>query len=83
MERRKNRWRRKMKWKEGDIVDIKDANPEDIQDFSSAMVMIGSDVSALYPNLDADQVAEIVYMEVKRSDIKCENIDYLGSANSN
>ena len=77
MERRKNRWRRKMKWKEGDIVDIKDANPEDIQDFSSAMVMIGSDVSALYPNLDAEQVAEIVYMEVKRSDIKWENIDYL------
>ena len=36
---------------------IKEANPEEIQDFSKAMVMIASDVAALYPNLDMDKVA--------------------------
>ena len=79
MERRKDRWRRKMRMEENPdkLIDIKEANPEDIQDFSSPMVLIGRFVSALYPNLDTEQVADIVYKAVKDSEIKWESIDYL------
>ena len=41
------------------------------------MIIIGSDVAALYPNLDADQVATLVYQAVKKSKIKWKNVDYL------
>ena len=79
MERRRNGWKRRMKMEDdpGKVIDIKETNPEDVQDFTIPMVLIGSDVSALYPNLDAEQVAEIVYKAVRDSKIKWENIDYL------
>ena len=56
MERRRNRWKRKMNWEDNTtkIISIGEANPEDVQDFSSPMVLIGSDVAALYPNLDVE-----------------------------
>ena len=80
VERRRNRWKKRMCWEDGDrnrLIDIKEANPEDVQDFSVPMVLIGSDVAALYPNLDAEQVANIVYKAVLESKIKWENVDYL------
>ena len=41
------------------------------------MVLIGSDVASLYPTLDADKVAELVYNAVMKSDIKWTNLDYI------
>ena len=37
--------------------------------------MIGSDVEALYPSLEAVEVAEIVYNAVMETKLKFENID--------
>ena len=59
------------------MIDIKEANPEDVQDFELPMVIIGSDVSALYPSLDAEKVSELVYLAVLKSNIKWSNVDYL------
>ena len=39
----------------------KDVPNKLVQDRSSPMVIIGSDVESLYPSLDADQVVEIVH----------------------
>ena len=47
----------------------KDVPNKLVQDRSSPMVIIGSDVESLYPSLDADQVAEIVHDAVMRATI--------------
>ena len=79
-EKRRKRWERDYAWLENDLdrlIDSCDVNPEDLQDFSLPMVLIGSDVASLYPSLDAEKVAEIVYNAVLKSDIKWTNIDYV------
>ena len=38
-------------------INSKDVNPEDIQDFDQPMVVIGSDVISLYPNLDVEKIS--------------------------
>ena len=79
-ERRRRKWERDFKWLEKDLdrlIESTEANPEDLQDFSLPMVLIGSDVASLYPSLDAVKVAELVYQAVLKSDIKWSNIDYI------
>ena len=44
------------------------------------MVMIGSDVVSLYPNLKVGQIVEKIEDEMMRTDIKFENVDYLEAA---
>ena len=71
---------REFNWLEEDmdrLISSVEALPEDIQDFSLPMVIIGSDVEALYPNLNAERVAQIVYEAMLRTKIKFENIDYM------
>ena len=51
------------------LIDSCEVNPEDLQDFSLPMVLVGSDVASLYPNLDAEKVATLVYNAVMKSDI--------------
>ena len=41
------------------------------------MVSIGSDVANLYPSLDAEKVAKLVYDAIMKSDIKWTNIYYI------
>ena len=41
------------------------------------MVLVGSDVVSLYPSLDADKVAYLVYNAVLKTDIKRTNVDYI------
>ena len=53
---------------------------EDLQDFSTPMVAIGSDVVSMYPNLDVDLVVEMIGEEVKRSGVKWTNVDWLEAA---
>ena len=79
-EKRRSKWERDFKWLERDLdrlIDSTEANPEDLQDFSLPMVLIGSDVASLYPSLDAERVADLVYKAVMESGIKWEQIDYL------
>ena len=54
----------------------KDVSNKLVQDRSTPMVIIGSDVESLYPSLDADQVAEIVYDAVMRATIAFEGVHY-------
>jgi hypothetical protein len=42
------------------MISSKDVDNKDIQDWSLSMVLIESDVEALYPILDAGRVAEII-----------------------
>ena len=78
-EKRRKKWERNFSWLEEDLdrlIDSRDANPEDLQDFSLPMVLIGSDVTSLYPSLDAKEVAELLYNAVMKTNIKWTNIDY-------
>jgi hypothetical protein len=79
-EKRRKRWERKFDWLENDLdrlIDSYVANPEDLQDYGLPKVLVGSDVASLYPSLDAEKVAEIVYQAVLKSEIKWTNIDYV------
>ena len=72
-EKRTKRWEREFAWMEDDLdrlIDSCNANPEDLQDFSLPMVLVGSDVASLYPSLDTEKVTEILYNAVLKSDIK-------------
>ena len=47
-----------------------------VQDKSSRLEIIGADVEALYPSLEAVQVANIVYQAVMDSNIKFKGVNY-------
>ena len=47
-----------------------------MQDKSSRLEIIGADVEALYPPLEAVQVANIVYQAVMDSNIKFKGVNY-------
>ena len=54
-ERRRKGLEREYAWLENDpdrLIYSCDANPEDLQDFSLPMVLVGSDVASLYPSCD-------------------------------
>ena len=80
---RRVKWEISMDWDEEDedrIIDSREALEEDLQDYSVPMVMIGSDVVSLYPNLKVGQIVERIEDEMRRTDIKFENVDYLEAA---
>ena len=54
-----------------------DALPEDLQDYESKMVLIGSDVVSLYPNLEVGKVVDTVREAVLKSKMTWEDVDYL------
>ena len=77
---RRLKWERDVDWDDEDedrLVDSREALEEDIQDYEVPMVIVGSDVISLYPNLDVEQVVKIVEDEVKGTDMKFSNVDYL------
>ena len=79
-EYRKEKWKKINNWEEDDLdrkVDSLEARPEQLQDFEKKMVIIGSDVIALYPNLDIRRVVENVKEAVKKSGTTWREIDYL------
>ena len=59
------------------LLRSQDVPREKVQDRSSPMVIVGSDVEALYPSLEDIKVAEICYNAVMKTKIKFDNIDYL------
>ena len=54
--------------------------PEDIQDQTVPMIILGSDVVNLYPSLDTRKVVGEVKNAILDSDIKWEEMDYLEAA---
>ena len=54
-----------------------EVNPEDLQDYQVPMVVMGSDVISLYPNLDISKMGDLVKEAVKSTEIKWEGIDYM------
>ena len=48
-----------------------------IQDRSTKLQIVGSDVAALYPSLDAVEVARIVYQAIMETEVKFAGIDYM------
>ena len=77
---RRLQWEKDMEWEDGGIdrlVDSREALKEDLQDFSSPMVAIGTDVVNMYPSLDVDKVVDMLEDEVMRTKVEWTNIDYL------
>ena len=77
---RRQKWEREVKWDEKDenrIFTSLEMLPEDRQDFSSPMVLVGSDVVSLYPNLDVSKVSKVMYEAVLESDMSWDNVDLL------
>ena len=80
---RRTKWERLVGWDARDLDRVytaKESLPEDVQDQASPMVVIGSDVINLYPNLDIGGVLGIVREAVLETIIKWEDIDYLEAA---
>ena len=58
-------------------LDSQDALPEMIQDYEQRMVIIGTDVVSLYPNMEVERVIENVKEAVMRSRMTFEEFDFL------
>ena len=77
---RRQAWERLVGWDETDTTRTFRSTqmlPEDLQDYTTPMVIIGSDVVQLYPNLDIDQVVDVVEREVMETKLEWNDIDYL------
>ena len=80
---RRTRWEDKVGWDCGDldrVYDGENVNPEDMQDYTVPMVMVGTDVVNLYPSLVIDKVVETVRRAVLDTEMKFEEVDYLEMA---
>ena len=78
--RRRWKWTKMNDWDDRDedrMIEISQARPEQIQDYSKKMVLIGTDVVSLYPNLDIEKVVTNVKEAVRLSGTKLEEFDYL------
>ena len=76
-------WEKQVDWCEEDKMRMftqHEMLPEDIQEQSSPMVIIGSDVVGLYPSLEVTRAAEIVKEAVIMSDMKFEGVDLMECA---
>ena len=82
-EYRRRKWEKIHGWREEDLdrkIDSLEARPEQLQNFEEKMVIIGSDVVALYPNLDIRRVVKNVKEAVRMSGTTWREIDYLEGA---
>ena len=71
---------RRLQEEEDIVVRSREVNPEDIQDFDEPMVIIGSDVISLYPNLDVTKVSKEMREAIKVAKIEWEEVDYREAA---
>ena len=51
--------------------------PEDLQNYETRMVIMGTNVVSLYPSLDIEQVGARVKEAILKSNINWERVDYL------
>ena len=80
---RRAKWEAKMGWDNMDksrTISSQEANPEDLQDYSSPLVIIGSDVVSLYPNLKVREISERIKEAILESEMTWEEVDYLEAA---
>ena len=78
--RRRLDWEQNVGWNKEDqdrVFSSKDMLQEDCQDYSVPMVMIGSDVVSLYPNLDVARAARLMYEAIQTSTLDWNNVDWL------
>ena len=76
---REKKWNEVMKWETDNrdrILDSQEALPEQIQDYGAKMIIMGSDVVSLYPNLEIEKVVRNIKEAVMESRIKWEETDY-------
>ena len=76
---RHQKWKDSMGWVDDDLdrkVYSDEVLPELLQDFETEMVLVGSDVISLYPNLEVEKVVESVREAVLKSNIQWEDVDY-------
>ena len=76
-------WKSKMNWNENELereIDSQEALPEMIQDYEARMVIVGTDVVSLYPNMEVNKVIENVKEAVLRSTMIFEEFDYMEGA---
>ena len=77
---RRMEWEARMEWDGRDVkrtIGSNEVNPEDLQDFQVPMVVMGSDVVALYPSMDTKGVGDVVREAVRKSDIDWRGVDYM------
>ena len=77
---RRLRWEIEVDWCEEDKTRVYSSSemlPEDVQDYSIPMTIIGSDVVALYPNIEVTRAAEIMKEAVMKSEMEFDNIDLM------
>ena len=73
-------WMRTHKWDEDDldrILDSRDALPEMIQDYETQMVVVGTDIISLYPNMEVRRVVMNMKEAVRISKMEFRNVDYM------
>ena len=76
-------WETRVGWKGEDkdrIFNSADVLHEDLQYQTIPMVIVGSDVVNLYPNLDINKVVDTVQLAIMESSIQFDEIDYLEAA---
>ena len=77
---RRREWEHVVGWDDNDLdrkYSSKEMLQEDCQDYTTPMVLVGSDVVSLYPNLDVSRVSRLMYEAVKTSPLKWDNVDWL------
>ena len=80
---RRLRWEEDVEWDENDeerTFYSHEMLPEDRQDYMSPMVLVGSDVVSLYPNLDVARVSKMMGEAVRLSPLKWEGVDWMECA---
>ena len=80
---RRHKWEILMRWDPTDkdrIITASEALPEDVQDRSLPMIVIGSDVVNLYPSLDIQKIVGLVKQSLMDTTIEWEEVDYLEGA---
>ena len=80
---RRSRWEEQVGWSECDLdrkYGVQEVLQEDIQDQTTPMVVVGTDVINLYPSLDIKKVVGTVGEAILESKITWDAVDYLEGA---
>ena len=68
--------RQPMTWRGERLLKSTETTSEKVQDRGKKMVIVGSDVEALYPSLEDIEVAEICHNAIMNTNVKFTNINY-------
>ena len=76
---REEAWKSSMEWNDDPdrMVCSREVTPERLQDYETKMVIVGTDVISLYPNLEIDKVIENMKEAVLGSSMVFQEVDYM------